>query len=95
MNYMPLSDFKNAYPDLYEKVIKKKFVEAPPFVYHLTKGQNVQRQALMDNPQYRLHWRQRFEKVNHGCPSDRGISKIPKSIHTRKFQKKLVKSGES
>lgn len=43
MDFMRLDDFKNEYPGIAEQVTKSKFVVEEPFVYHLTKGGNVER----------------------------------------------------
>lgn len=56
MSFMKLEDFKQDFPKLAELVQKQKFVESGYYVYHLTKGGNVERQAIVDNPTYFKRW---------------------------------------
>lgn len=69
-DYMPFTDFEMFYPKLAILVLKQKYVEDKPFVYHLTKGRNVLRQAIIDNPTYFVRWHPNYERVHHGCKSD-------------------------
>lgn len=90
LSYMPLADFETLMPIVAKRVLNEKFVEEGYYVYHLTKGRNVQRQALMDNPNYKTHWTTKgyYERVNHGCPTN--ISDVPKAVR-RKGDKKQIK----
>jgi len=46
----------------------KNFVEDGIYVYHLTKGMFVERQAIMDNPAYKKHWKIPREASPHKDP---------------------------
>jgi hypothetical protein len=94
MAYMPFSDFKIAFPDVAQKVSVEKYVEDRPFVYHLTRGMNVQRQALIDNPQYWLHWRQNYERIDHGSKTC-NIRFAPAAIRKLHNQTKLLEANST
>ena len=49
-NFMPLSDFELIESDVAKELPKKEFVFKKPFRYHLTKGLNVERVAIVDIP---------------------------------------------
>ena len=56
IDWMPLSEFEYDFPELVEFVKNNKYFEKHPFVYHLTKGLNVERQAIFENPTYAQRW---------------------------------------
>lgn len=85
ISFMRLENFKEVHPDLVERVKKKKFVVEKPFVYHLTKGLNVERQALIDNPEYAKRWAMPMEKSISYRQSPR--SDFSKKIHRKQREK--------
>jgi hypothetical protein len=87
MDFMRYEDFKSEYPHLAEKVIHRKFLVDEPFVYHVTRGGNVERMALIDNPFYEKVW---------GIPMEKSkFNRSPRSDYNRamkrnKLQTKLL-----
>ena len=90
IDFTALSDFKNIHPELVERVSKEKFVEILPFVYHLTRGGNVERQAVMENPSYRQRWGIPTEAVSLKRKTYAAIIHAHKRRHKKHEQKKLL-----
>ena len=94
LSFMRLSDFQDINPTVATKLRTQKFVEEPPFVYHLTKGLNVERQAIIDNPTYKQKWVVPTElgskKQLHKRPSHLLMKKVLNTIATEKIQTKLL-----
>ena len=105
-------DFKEDYPELAEALLKakqkfsaKNFVFDKDYCYHLTKGMNVERQSLVENPPHfekSGHWRIPVEASPDKTRASFGVNplhhgkKITIYDPTDPFQKKLVneKQGE-
>jgi len=87
INWMPLSDFETVHPEIAEKIRRQKFVEEGVFVYHLTKGMNVERQAIIENPLYFKQWHLPIERGNR-----KGRMGIYSKIMLRKKQEKKSQS---
>ncbi|GAG76319.1 unnamed protein product, partial [marine sediment metagenome] len=56
IDFMNFEDFEMSYSIISKLLKTQKHVVKEPFVYHLTRGGNVERQALMDNPNYKIRW---------------------------------------
>ena len=63
LEYCKLSDFQEDYPQIATELINtqkeggaKNFVFDKDYCYHLTKGMNVERQSLIENPNPKTHW---------------------------------------
>lgn len=97
INYTKLEDFATIKPHLLERIKKEKFVEELPFVYHLTKGGNVERQAIMENPSYQQRWHIPIES-GHGAFTrySKTMIQIAKrnKVQTRLLEVEKVKSVE-
>lgn len=68
IDFMRLTDFQNEFPELAKKVRHSKYVEDGIYVYHLTKGKNVERQEIAMNPTYSKSWSINFEDGKHKLP---------------------------
>jgi len=69
MSFMPFTDFQEIDAQVAKALLSHKFVEKEPFVYHLTKGMNVERQALINNPLYFKCWSIPMENPKHILPN--------------------------
>lgn len=63
IDFCRFEDFQQEHPKLAEKLLEsqqrkgtKNVVEDEIYAYHLTKGGNVERQAKIDNPAFRVKW---------------------------------------
>ena len=79
---MRFTDFNTEYPCLAERALHSKVIVEEPFVYHLTRGQNIERQAIIDNPNFKEHW---------VIPTERGL---PKS-HRRAISSQYAKNADN
>jgi hypothetical protein len=61
IEWIRATEFVTVYPKLLGELRHQKFVEFGPYAYHLTKNGNVERQAVFENPTYRLKWHIDFE----------------------------------
>ena len=75
IDFCKLEDFESMLPALAEKLKieeavhgTRNFLEDGIYVYHLTKGGFVERQALIDNPRYRKKWKIDAEASPHKNP---------------------------
>jgi len=86
-DYMPLSDFITENSELAQLVQHQKYVEDPPFVYHMTKAKNFYRMALLNNPTYSKNWHLETERVYHKCRHDQA-SHVARSIARKNVLKR-------
>lgn len=64
LEFCRFSDFQEDYPEIADALLKakrtfgtKNFVFNKDYRYHLTKGMNVERQAIIENPMHDSHWK--------------------------------------
>jgi hypothetical protein len=81
--------FQEDYPELAKQLMEakqlngtKNFMFDKDYCYHLTKGANVERQSLIENPQPTKCWKIPFEKSPNQNPSAYG--RIPQHHGTQK-----------
>jgi len=89
IDWAPYSEFTQINPEIAQKLLKEKFVEEGYYVYHLTKGMNVERQAIFENPTYKQRWAIPIEAGRKGAKMT-VVSKIMSRIKIeRKNQTRL------
>ena len=80
--FMPLSDFKLIEPNIAKAVTQNDIVIKEPFQYHLTKGLNVERIAIIDAPSSKAPFEatpkskmKSYSRILHSHKRDYGLQK--------------------
>jgi len=74
ISFTTLSNIEFETPQLAEKLRQNRFYSDGVYAYKLTKFLRVERQAIIDNPNWKKHWDIPAEK-------SKGMSKLPKQWH--------------
>ena len=96
IDYTEYENFKIMHPKLAEELVRKKTIADidEVYAYHLTKGWNVERQAILQNPTWYKRWHA-FGSRESATGKKKGMSKFISTLGKKKnsLQKKLVGKG--
>jgi len=69
INHTRSENFQAEFPELFQKLKIKGYIADGFYAYHLTKGGNVERQEISENPKWKEQWYIPTESKNHNLPS--------------------------
>lgn len=90
IDYTELENFKLLHPELVDELLRKKTIADfdEIYAYHLTKGGNVERQAILQNPTWHIRWHPFGSRESHSKKKT-GMSKHLSTLYTPRRQRKL------
>ena len=96
ISHCRLGTFNEHYPQLAIKLQKELYFSDGVYAYHLTKGGNVERQAVCENPEWKNQWYIPTESAHHNLPPHlhNPAHLVAKWLKRDRVQKKLTEHLE-